>query len=116
MGKERLENAAPVIHEVKDRKRVLTARDLDASIEDPVDATEVFDHIRDICDPEHPYTLEQLNVVEVWAHFHLQPLPILGRAHQSPNGPRRKTMDGRPIHTNHTPLFDGYAHRLGNQG
>ena len=24
---------------------------------------EVFEHIRDINDPEHPYTLEQLNVV-----------------------------------------------------
>lgn len=29
-----------------------------------IDATEVFEHIRDISDPEHPYTLEQLNVVE----------------------------------------------------
>lgn len=27
-------------------------------------SSEVFDHIRDIVDPEHPYTLEQLNVVE----------------------------------------------------
>jgi hypothetical protein len=31
---------------------------------EPIDALEVFDHIRDITDPEHPYTLEQLNVVE----------------------------------------------------
>lgn len=29
-----------------------------------IDAAEVFDHIRDITDPEHPYSLEQLNVVE----------------------------------------------------
>jgi hypothetical protein len=25
---------------------------------------QVFEHLRDITDPEHPYTLEQLNVVE----------------------------------------------------
>jgi hypothetical protein len=31
---------------------------------EPIDAVEVFEHIRDITDPEHPYTLEQLNVVE----------------------------------------------------
>jgi metal-sulfur cluster biosynthetic enzyme len=30
---------------------------------DPIDAAEVFDLVRDIRDPEHPYTLEQLNVV-----------------------------------------------------
>lgn len=29
-----------------------------------IDASEIFDHIKDIIDPEHPYTLEQLNVVE----------------------------------------------------
>mmetsp|Transcript_27273 Transcript_27273/g.69432 ORF Transcript_27273/g.69432 Transcript_27273/m.69432 type:complete len:184 (-) Transcript_27273:396-947(-) len=31
---------------------------------EPIDELEVFEHIRDITDPEHPYTLEQLNVVE----------------------------------------------------
>merc|ERR1739847_75218 len=30
---------------------------------EPVDAIEVFEHIRDIADPEHPYSLEQLGVV-----------------------------------------------------
>jgi hypothetical protein len=30
---------------------------------EPIDAVEVFEHVRDINDPEHPYTLEQLNVV-----------------------------------------------------
>lgn len=33
-------------------------------IREPIDALEIFEHIRDITDPEHPYTLEQLNVVE----------------------------------------------------
>jgi hypothetical protein len=31
---------------------------------EPIDALEVYEHIRDITDPEHPYSLEQLNVVE----------------------------------------------------
>ena len=30
---------------------------------EPIDSQEIFEHIRDINDPEHPYTLEQLNVV-----------------------------------------------------
>lgn len=30
---------------------------------EPIDVQEIFEHIRDINDPEHPYTLEQLNVV-----------------------------------------------------
>ena len=36
----------------------------DESVEDPIDSWEIFDLIRDINDPEHPYTLEQLNVVQ----------------------------------------------------
>jgi len=30
---------------------------------EPIDDIEVFEHIRDIADPEHPYSLEQLGVV-----------------------------------------------------
>ena len=37
-------------------------RDDDPSRE-PIDPREVFDHVRLIADPEHPYTLEQLGVV-----------------------------------------------------
>ena len=36
----------------------------DPTAEQPIDNWEVFEHIRDINDPEHPYTLEQLNVVQ----------------------------------------------------
>lgn len=36
----------------------------DENVEDPIDSWEIFDLIRDINDPEHPYTLEQLNVVQ----------------------------------------------------
>uniref|UniRef100_A0A183BQK4 Adenylate kinase isoenzyme 6 homolog n=1 Tax=Globodera pallida TaxID=36090 RepID=A0A183BQK4_GLOPA len=67
MGKDRLDNAAPVVHATKAR-RALSEEDasatLDDDMEEPIDAAEIFEHIRDINDPEHPYTLEQLNVVQ----------------------------------------------------
>ncbi|CAD5235488.1 unnamed protein product [Bursaphelenchus xylophilus] len=62
-GKERLDNIAPVIHAVKPRE-VRSIGSLDDDEEELLDAREVFDYIRDITDPEHPYTLEQLNVVQ----------------------------------------------------
>ena len=34
-------------------------------MKDPFDAREIFDLIREINDPEHPLTLEQLNVVQL---------------------------------------------------
>ncbi|KAH7729220.1 Protein F45G2.10 [Aphelenchoides avenae] len=65
MGKERLDNVAPTVNvNLKPRERERTEKDYDEDVADPVDAREVFDYIRDINDPEHPYTLEQLNVVQ----------------------------------------------------
>ncbi|KAJ7516014.1 hypothetical protein O6H91_22G038700 [Diphasiastrum complanatum] len=56
-------NANPVVHERKARSvRQPTSAHDDLAVE-PIDSLEVFDHVRDIKDPEHPYTLEQLNVV-----------------------------------------------------
>lgn len=56
-------NPTPVVHE----RRALVKREAQAnghpSSREPIDALEIFEHIRDITDPEHPYTLEQLNVV-----------------------------------------------------
>jgi len=43
---------------------VVTLSELDENAVDVIDAREVFDIIRDINDPEHPLTLEELNVVE----------------------------------------------------
>ena len=40
-----------------------TTAEHDQYARDPVDAQEVFDHIKDINDPEHPYSLEQLHVL-----------------------------------------------------
>uniref|UniRef100_A0A6G1SNR6 Mitotic spindle-associated MMXD complex subunit MIP18 n=2 Tax=Aceria tosichella TaxID=561515 RepID=A0A6G1SNR6_9ACAR len=58
-----LDNEAPEIYG-KSGARPLTASDFDDNVEDPVDAREIFDLVKDIKDPEHPLTLEELNVVK----------------------------------------------------
>lgn len=45
-----MENANPQIFQSSTTKRIET----DENIEDPIDAQEVFDLIRNINDPEHP--------------------------------------------------------------
>lgn len=40
-------------------------QELDDEVDDQIDALEVFEHIRNINDPEHPLTLEQLNVTQL---------------------------------------------------
>ncbi|KAF9366488.1 Mitotic spindle-associated MMXD complex subunit MIP18 [Mortierella sp. NVP85] len=58
-------NQNPVIYETADSNRAW--RDDDNDNEDSVDAIdaqEVFDLIRSISDPEHPLSLEQLNVTQ----------------------------------------------------
>merc|ERR1712038_656446 len=59
---ETLDNVNPMLYD-RTKDRALTDADYDDAIEDPVDVREIFDLIRDINDPEHPLTLEQLNVV-----------------------------------------------------
>lgn len=54
-------NENPVIHETK--VRPTRVDDSDEHSVDRFDAEEIFEHVRDITDPEHPYSLEQLNVV-----------------------------------------------------
>ena len=61
-GADRLDNVNPTLYD-RTGERILTEADWDDSITDPVDVREIFDLIRDINDPEHPLTLEQLNVV-----------------------------------------------------
>ncbi|XP_018594395.1 cytosolic iron-sulfur assembly component 2B [Scleropages formosus] len=62
-GSTRLENANPLIFE-RSLERVVTAEEEDESLADPIDDREIFDLIRSINDPEHPLSLEELNVVE----------------------------------------------------
>ncbi|XP_038067974.1 MIP18 family protein galla-2-like [Patiria miniata] len=59
---ERLDNVNPTIHKrLPDRE--ITADDDNDDVADKIDAREIFDLIRHINDPEHPYSLEDLNVV-----------------------------------------------------
>jgi len=56
-------NANPVVYERKERPSRNDVTDRDESAVEPIDEQEVFDHLRDIKDPEHPYSLEQLKVI-----------------------------------------------------
>ncbi|CAL1577983.1 unnamed protein product [Knipowitschia caucasica] len=58
-----LENANPVVFQ-RSGERLLTASEEDEDVHDPIDDREIFDLIRSINDPEHPLSLEELNVVE----------------------------------------------------
>ncbi|EFN67069.1 UPF0195 protein CG7949 [Camponotus japonicus] len=60
---ENLENINPKLYKrLNDRE--ITAEEQDEDVADEFDAREIFDIIRNINDPEHPLTLEELNVVE----------------------------------------------------
>lgn len=54
-------NANPVVHEK--RQRIARSNDDPHATDFAVDALDVFDSVRDIRDPEHPYSLEQLSVL-----------------------------------------------------
>ncbi|XP_007906073.1 cytosolic iron-sulfur assembly component 2B [Callorhinchus milii] len=59
----RLENANPLVYQ-RSKDRPPSAREEDEAETDPIDHREIFDLIRSINDPEHPLSLEELNVVE----------------------------------------------------
>jgi metal-sulfur cluster biosynthetic enzyme len=59
-----VENANPSIFQ-KLQDRGLTTIDYDNDIDDQMDEREVFDIIRNLQDPEHPLTLEELNVLDI---------------------------------------------------
>ncbi|XP_073001392.1 protein AE7-like [Typha latifolia] len=56
-------NANPVVYEKKERRVRSVQTVTDEYAEELIDQQEIFDHIRDIKDPEHPYSLEELKVV-----------------------------------------------------
>lgn len=58
-----IENINPNVYG-KRKERKLTANEEDENVPDPFDTREIFDLIRNINDPEHPLTLEELHVVQ----------------------------------------------------
>uniref|UniRef100_A0A0G4HHQ3 MIP18 family-like domain-containing protein n=1 Tax=Chromera velia CCMP2878 TaxID=1169474 RepID=A0A0G4HHQ3_9ALVE len=72
---DELDNPNPVVyssetgnHAEKEEHNVVSLADLvtddEGSEPDEFDASEVFEILRNLADPEHPYTLEQLKVIE----------------------------------------------------
>jgi metal-sulfur cluster biosynthetic enzyme len=58
-----MDNANPTVYE-KSKQREISSMELDEDVYDEIDSREIFDLIRNIKDPEHPLTLEELNVVD----------------------------------------------------
>ncbi|OTF75721.1 hypothetical protein BLA29_001223 [Euroglyphus maynei] len=58
-----LDNVNPKIY-VKRQDRPIKKFEYDDNVVDEIDSREIFDLIRGIKDPEHPLTLEELNVVD----------------------------------------------------
>lgn len=58
-----LQNATPTLFQKK-KPREEKSSDWDDDVRDPWDAREVFEMIREIRDPEHPMSLEELGVVQ----------------------------------------------------
>lgn len=59
-----LENTNPTLY-LKCEDRPVTVEEEDDDIADEFDTREIFDLIRNINDPEHPLTLEELHVVDM---------------------------------------------------
>ena len=60
-------NANPTLFSAEpaaSRSSDVIALEADPAARDPLDALEVFDMIKDIKDPEHPHTLEELHVAQ----------------------------------------------------
>jgi len=49
----------------KQSEREITKAEENDDVEDPIDEREIFDLLRDINDPEHPMSLEELNVIQM---------------------------------------------------
>ncbi|CAO2819686.1 unnamed protein product [Amaranthus hypochondriacus] len=57
-------NENPIVYEKKERQSRQPSSSVgDEYTVDQIDELEIFDYIRDIKDPEHPYSLEELKVV-----------------------------------------------------
>lgn len=60
----KIENINPVVYKKLEERRT-NEYDFNNDIDDELDEREIFDMIRNIQDPEHPLTLEELNVVDL---------------------------------------------------
>ncbi|XP_016577548.1 protein AE7 isoform X2 [Capsicum annuum] len=56
-------NANPIVYEKKERQPRIAPPSVDENAAEIIDQLEIFDYLRDIKDPEHPYSLEDLKVL-----------------------------------------------------
>ncbi len=70
MSGETLLNANPTVYKVASAKLESSFHFTDENEQELLTPSEVFECIRHLNDPEHPLTLEQLNVVQL-AHIHV---------------------------------------------
>ena len=61
---QEVENANPSVYKKLD-ERTTANTDFDDNFEDEMDEREIFDIIRNLQDPEHPLSLEELNVLDI---------------------------------------------------
>ncbi|KAM7533509.1 hypothetical protein Aperf_G00000125228 [Anoplocephala perfoliata] len=61
---EILQNAAPKLHPVDKNRVGIRFRPMASNVRELITVAEIFEHIRDIRDPEHPHSLEVLGVVK----------------------------------------------------
>lgn len=59
-----VENVNPSVYQRLEERKI-SETDFDNNYEDMIDEREVFDMIRNLQDPEHPLTLEELNVLDI---------------------------------------------------
>jgi len=62
---EELQNPNPQVFDVQTHTARNTEDNYDEDTSEAIDALEIFDLIRKINDPEHPLSLEQINVVQL---------------------------------------------------
>lgn len=62
---EELQNANPIVYSIDQSKETFSFSYLNEDEREIFSTTEIFNAIRDLNDPEHPLTLEQLNVLSL---------------------------------------------------
>ncbi|KNH03800.1 MIP18 family protein [Perkinsela sp. CCAP 1560/4] len=79
---DELVNANPLIHTVKKIERSDANLSLTQIVAlpvcDPIDSLEVYELLKDIKDPEHPNTLEELGVIDV-KNIGIESIPVCGK-------------------------------------
>jgi len=58
-------NPNPIVYNTAVGRKAVDVNDVDIATREKIDALEVYDLVRDITDPEHPLSLEQLKVVSM---------------------------------------------------